>query len=210
MSTINFDLLKAPFPEKDIEWRIQSAGKSGGNIWARCLAYINNRAVMDRLDEVCGPENWQNDFKEHGKEGTVCGISIKIGDEWVTKWDGAEDTKIEAVKGGISSAMKRAAVQWGIGRYLYNLESTNAIISANGRFFAKLSDGTEYRWSPQPLPMWALPKTEEIGKLKEVCEQRYQKAYGSIDDSVKAMISKLETVEEIKNWMVQQKISKGS
>ena len=38
------------------------------------------------------------------------------------KWDAAENTQVEAVKGGRSGAMKRAAVQWGIGRYLYNLE----------------------------------------------------------------------------------------
>ena len=28
---------------------------------------------------------------------------------------------MEAIKGGLSNAMRRAAVQWGIGRYLYDL-----------------------------------------------------------------------------------------
>lgn len=49
--------------------------------------------------------------------GVECGISIKIDGEWITKWDAAENTQVEAVKGGRSGAMKRAAVQWGIGRY---------------------------------------------------------------------------------------------
>lgn len=45
----------------------------------------------------------------------LCGISVKIDNEWVTKWDGAENTDIESVKGGISSSFKRAANMWGIG-----------------------------------------------------------------------------------------------
>ena len=40
---------------------------------------------------------------------------------FITKWDGAEDSDIEPVKGGLSDSMKRAAVQWGIGRYLYSM-----------------------------------------------------------------------------------------
>ena len=30
---IDFSKLKVPFPEKDIEWRIQSAGKTGDRLW---------------------------------------------------------------------------------------------------------------------------------------------------------------------------------
>ena len=41
--------------------------------------------------------------------------------EWMEKTDGAENTDYEPVKGGLSDAMKRAASQWGIGRYLYKL-----------------------------------------------------------------------------------------
>ncbi|WP_348260526.1 Rad52/Rad22 family DNA repair protein, partial [Salmonella enterica] len=63
--------------------------------------------------------------------GVECGISIKIGSEWVSKWDAAENTQVGAVKGGRSGAMKRAAVQWGIGRYLYNLEGGFAQISSD-------------------------------------------------------------------------------
>ena len=109
--------LKDCFESNDIEWRLQQCGKTKeGKIWGMALAYVTNRAIMNRLDEVCGPENWKNEFKAAPDGGILCGISIKIGDEWVTKWDGAENTDIEAVKGGLSGAMKRAAVQWGIGR----------------------------------------------------------------------------------------------
>jgi hypothetical protein len=42
---------------------------------------------------------------------------------WVRKSDGAGETQVEGEKGAISDALKRAAVKWGIGRYLYDLDS---------------------------------------------------------------------------------------
>jgi len=152
--------LKEPFPAKDIEWRVQSAGTNNGKIWARVLAYVTNRAIMDRLDDVCGSDKWKNEQFVKGPEGGIlCGISIKIGEEWVTKWDGAENTEVESVKGGLSSAMKRAAVQWGIGRYLYNLEAGYAVISNNGGHWQKGKQGKydSFKWDAPALPPWALP-----------------------------------------------------
>ena len=85
------------------------------------LAYIDARDVMDRLDSTVGTGRWQDRYEVHGAR-TICQLSIKIGDEWRTKADGAGDTNIEGEKGGISDALKRAAVKWGIGRYLYHLK----------------------------------------------------------------------------------------
>lgn len=116
--------LARPFAPEDLEWRIQvtSRDKTSG----LAIPYVTNRAIQDRLDEVVGPENWYNDYKPwHGngkKDSQLCGISIYIeGKGFVTKWDGAEDTDIEPVKGGLSDSMKRAAVQWGVGRVLYKM-----------------------------------------------------------------------------------------
>jgi hypothetical protein len=153
--------LADPFSPEDVEWRVQQAGKTReGKVWALVLAYINNRAIMERLDEVCGPENWCNEFIQGPGGGVLCAISVKIGGEWVKKWDGAENTDVEAVKGGLSGAMKRAGVQWSIGRYLYHLEETFATIAENGSHRGKLSKehgGEAYRWNPPRLPAWALP-----------------------------------------------------
>lgn len=151
--------LKDCFEPNDIEWRLQQCGKTKeGKIWGMALAYVTNRAIMNRLDEVCGPENWKNEFKAAPDGGILCGISIKICDEWVTKWDGAENTDIEAVKGGLSGAMKRAAVQWGIGRYLYKLEESWINANENGAYRGKTKDGTTFKWDAPTLPAWALPK----------------------------------------------------
>lgn len=156
--------LKDPFPPEDVEWRLAQCGKSGGKIWARCLAYITNRAIMNRLDEVCGPENWRNEYREWavgGKAGVLCGLSIRVKGEWITKWDGAEQTDIEAVKGGLSDAMKRAAVQWAMGRYLYDLEEGWAVIADDndkGAYRGQTKDKDQFRWRPPALPDWAVPK----------------------------------------------------
>ena len=60
---------------------------------------------------------FKNEFKEWKGKSQLCGISIWDEDkhEWLTKYDGADDTNMEATKGGLSDAMKRAAVQFGIG-----------------------------------------------------------------------------------------------
>jgi len=155
--------LNEPFRLDDIEWRIQSSGKGNNGIWAKVLAYIDSRAVQDRLDSVCGPENWQNEIKvtEIGGHSTVlCGISIRIENEWVTKWDGAEPTDVEPVKGGLSASMKRAAVLWGIGRYLYRLKDNWATIDQDGANWGKTKDGDQFKWDPPRLPDWALPSIQ--------------------------------------------------
>ncbi len=118
--------LALPFAPEDLEWRIQTTSKDKTRGMA--VPYVTNRAIQTRLDEVCGPDNWYNDFKPwHAngkKESQLCGIAIHFeGKGFITKWDGAEDSDIESVKGGLSDSMKRAAVQWGIGRVLYNMDS---------------------------------------------------------------------------------------
>ena len=150
--------LKEPFPYEDIEWRLQQADKGKNGIWGKCLAYVTNRAICNRLDEVVGPENWKNEFKTGPDGGVLCGLSIKVDGEWVTKFDGSENTNIEAVKGGLSGAMKRAAsTGWGIGRYLYNLEESWVEVTDKGKYNGKTKGGEWFRWNPPKLEAWALP-----------------------------------------------------
>jgi hypothetical protein len=170
--------LVEPFPPSDIEWRIGRAGNKDGKVWATCLAYITNRAIMDRLDEVCGPDNWRNEYKTlpiGANDSTVlCGISIKVGDEWVTKWDGSGAMEsnaglsgADAAKGTLSGAMKRAAVQWGIGRYLYDLPEGYATVEPSGRHYQPASKRKDkevpaFKWNPPALPKWALPESHKV------------------------------------------------
>lgn len=120
--------LHAAFDPRAISWRAQSVSKKDPeNPKAMALAYIDARDVMARLDEVCGPENWQDSYTETPSGRVICTISILTNSyvdgtaQWVSKSDGAGSTDIEGDKGGISDAFKRAAVKWGIGRYLYDM-----------------------------------------------------------------------------------------
>lgn len=159
---MNLYALAEPFPEHDLEWRVGRAG-GGDKPWAMVLPYISNRAVMQRLDDVCGPANWKNEFTRQEK-GNLCGISIFCGGQWITKWDGAGDTDVEAFKGGLSNAMRRAAVQWGIGRYLYGLEEGFAKVTTDKSdrknypyYQRKGENNVEFLWAPPALPEWAKP-----------------------------------------------------
>ena len=112
--------LAAEFPRDAIHWRPQGKplSKDGRAPVCMALAYIDARDVMDRLDDVCGPDRWQTEFIETPKGRVICRIGILTDNGWVWKGDGAGDTDVEGEKGGISDALKRAAVSWGIGRYL--------------------------------------------------------------------------------------------
>ncbi len=123
--------LAAPFPPARISWRVGST--NGEKTKGMALAYIDSRDVQDRLDQVCGP-NWQCRYP-HAAQKTVCDIGIKIGDEWIWRADGAGDTDVEQEKGALSDAFKRAAVKWGIGRYLYEIDCPWVAIVARGRSY---------------------------------------------------------------------------
>lgn len=217
--------LKEPFPYEDIEWRLQSCGKTNGKFWGKCLAYVTNRAICNRLDEVCGPENWKNEFDKAPDGGVLCGLSIKIGDEWITKWDGAENTNIEAVKGGLSGAMKRAAsTGWGIGRYLYNLEESWVEVSEKGKFSGKTKEGDWFKWNPPALPSWALPNgttssrpisNDEIKKAEDIKSKLLdyediipKDKWASIDEA--ASKGNVKYLEAIQDWAVNESKKKAS
>lgn len=164
MKKERLELLDEKFRASDLEWRIQQFGISNGKPWAKVLCYVTSRAIQNRLDEVCGKADWSTEIKT--VDGSyICRLGINIDGQWVYKEDGAEETKVEAVKGGISGSVKRAGVQWGIGRYLYELGESWAIFT-NDRKDAQYSyyhkeTKTTYFWNPPFLPDWALPKSEK-------------------------------------------------
>src|SRR5262249_1546069 len=103
-----------------VSWRVGSTNREKSRGLA--LAYIDARDVMDRLDEVVGPENWRDEYQEISGF-VVCKLWIRVNGEWTWKCDGAGKTDVEAEKGMISEAFKGSAVKWGVGRYLYSLDS---------------------------------------------------------------------------------------
>jgi hypothetical protein len=117
-----FDALAAPFPTDFISWRIGSTNQDKSKGLA--LAYVDARAVMDRLDSICGMDCWQCNYSVTGNGSVVCNLGIRMpSGEWIWKADGAGHTDVEGEKGMLSDALKRAAVRFGVARYLYDLDS---------------------------------------------------------------------------------------
>jgi len=103
--------LKRPFKPSQLKWRKGPGGKE--------LVYITARDVMDRLDQVFGIDGWETHYREVlGR--VICELTVYHNGKPVTKSDGADDTAIEGAKGAVSDALKRSAVQIGVGRYLYH------------------------------------------------------------------------------------------
>ena len=141
---IDWRALCAPSEFGEIGWRVGPTGFSGSGPWVQIVPYLTARAIQGRFDAACGPSNWQNsapafyppntyqvdEYDERKSQyvtrtryvpGRVSiGIGIRIDGEWVWKYDGANETNVEPFKGGVSNAEKRAAVQWGVGRDLYD------------------------------------------------------------------------------------------
>lgn len=133
---IDFAKLRAPFPPEKVSWRVGSTTQDKSRGLA--LAYIDARDVMQRLDDVCGPAGWQCRYP-HANGKTVCEVGIRVENEWIWKADGAGDTDVEAEKGALSDAFKRAAVRWGVGQYLYDVDAPWVALEPAGRSY-KIKD----------------------------------------------------------------------
>ncbi len=111
--------LAKPFDAGEVKFK---PGAVSGNR-AMAMAYITSRAVQDRLDEVVGVECWQDEYSPLPDGSMLCKLSVRILDEWVTKMDvgspSEQPDEGDRVKAAVSDALKRAAVKFGIGRYLY-------------------------------------------------------------------------------------------
>jgi len=123
--------------KNEIECRIAEVSKTGKGL--SLLLYKTARTDAALLDEVYGPERWQNDFKMlDGK--LYGGIGIKFGDEWIWRWDCGSESNMEAEKGQASDAFKRAGFKWGLGAELYTaprifvFSDKCTITDSNGKF----------------------------------------------------------------------------
>lgn len=169
---MDLKLLAEPFHSSQIHWRPGMVKNNTG----LALAYLDSRDVMDRLDKVCGPENWQSQHCWSDGKKLNCQIGIFVNGQWVWKSDGAGDTAVEGDKGAFSDALKRAAVSWGIGRYLYGSPGWWEPVE-NKRFTEAAIKSLNQKYEK-----WLLP-----GK-----QQKYAEAYAINEEAF------LNTIEHIK------------
>jgi biotin carboxyl carrier protein len=151
--------LREPFPFEEVEAKIQTtnAEKTKG----MAVFYLDSRAIQKRLDETVDAMNWSNEFSSWHNNAQLCSISIYNDErgEWVSKKDGAENSDIEPIKGGLTDAFKRAAVLWGIGRYLYQIDGVWVEIEQRGKGY--------------------YIKDSQQSKLKTIYEAAVKKVFGA-------------------------------
>src|SRR5512142_1879135 len=127
--------LRKPFPASKISFKCQTKPSEKGN--SLVVAYIDARDVMERLDDIMGPD-WEDRYEKAGtSKGLVCYLTVG----GVTRADvGDDDNENEPVKSAYSDAFKRAAVKFGIGRFLYDLPKMWGKAKPAGKSFV-LEDG---------------------------------------------------------------------
>lgn len=111
--------LAAPFDASEVKFKPQTV--SGNR--ALAIPYVDARVIQDRLDDVLGVLNWQDSYEVLPDGAVVCRLKVRIAGEWITKEDvGSESEQPDEGdrrKAAFSDALKRAAVKFGLGRYLY-------------------------------------------------------------------------------------------
>jgi hypothetical protein len=138
--------LRAPFTPEAIKWRAdQKIPARDGSV--RCLPYIDSRLANERLTDV--DPAWTADYRflagtpgdpvglkanaPTACELTVLGVTRRgMGQLDSTRQDG------KYAKSAVSDALKRAAVEFGVGAFLYALPTFK--VDSNGYWMGKGKD----------------------------------------------------------------------
>lgn len=148
--------LSAPFEPSEVKFK--PAVVSGNR--ALALAYVDARVIQDRLDDVLGVMGWQDSYKVLPDGSVMCRLRLKIGEQWITKVDvGGQSEQPDGgdrTKAAFSDALKRAAVKFGVGRYLYRLPQQWCDYDSHKRQFARTP----------ALPAFALPAKKQEAPAK--------------------------------------------
>lgn len=124
--------LREPFDPAFISFRPQ--GKANAQGKTEILAYVDARDVQDRLDEAVGAGNWSFDWEplRYTDKGNILLVKANLTIHGVMKSDVGEASTFSPSKGAVSDALKRAAAQWGIARYLYDLPKVYGAVDQYG------------------------------------------------------------------------------
>lgn len=134
---IQAELLK-PFPSSYISVKPGATSDSGQGL---VLWYVDARAVMNRLDQVVGPENWSFTWQPVSAPSGRVAIhgSLRIF-EAIKEDVGEAQDEDEPFKSAVSDAFKRCAVHFGLGRYLYSMPQIWWPYDKSRRRFSKMDD----------------------------------------------------------------------
>lgn len=100
------------------------------------VPYLKSRSVMNRLDEAFGVFGWESKLNAIYENNRLTGYecTITASELNISKTDAGVASAIDSIKGAASDALKRAAVQFGVGRYLYEIKEIWVRDQGNGNF----------------------------------------------------------------------------
>ncbi|BDX35501.1 phage recombination protein [Thermus phage MN1] len=181
------DALAAPFPLEALGVKPTASNKDKTSVLA--VAYVDARAVIDRLNKVV--PLWEDRYTvlaEPRREGdpyvVECTLTIypSPGGGGISRSDVGEG---DTLKGAYSDALKRAAVKFGVGLYLYDLPqrwvpARNGFITDEGRAEV-MKAWREYR-----------PSVDSSGVLRALLRKAKENP-----QAVAEVLAKAETVDDI-------------
>jgi hypothetical protein len=161
--------LSEPFDISEIKWRVTHRNRDGSR--GAVIAFADPRAYTDRLNQLFTPSGWTRNYDvttvsavsrvkrdkiiQTGKVLVTCALTIArlgchsgSGEEWADEEN--------AMTASEAQAFKRAAMCFGLGRYLYKLTETWVPLDEYGK-----------PTSLPALPQWALPKGNHAGGATE-------------------------------------------
>lgn len=130
--------LRKPFDPELIKWKIQTNPKEGQDK-AIVVAFIDSRDVTERLDLVTGGD-WSSEFSlPQVNAGAQFSLECALTVCGVTRRDvgtvPAPRQNEDSTKDLYSDALKRAAVQFGVGSHVYRFPKVKAKVQASGKSF---------------------------------------------------------------------------
>lgn len=130
--------LRKPFDPELIKWKIQTNPKEGQDK-AIVVAFIDSRDVTERLDLVTGGD-WSSEFSlPQVNAGAQFSLECALTVCGVTRRDvgtvPAPRQNEDSTKDLYSDALKRAAVQFGVGSHVYRFPKVKAKVQALGKSF---------------------------------------------------------------------------
>jgi hypothetical protein len=197
------EALSEPFDPGEIKWRVTATStqqtKHGPQKRGQLVAYADQRAYTDRLNEVFGEWGWTRHYDVQvaqnferrapgdkqqtavaAKVVVVSKVTIRglgshtgVGEEWADDENAA--TRAEA------QAFKRACACFGLGRYLYDLDKTWVDLDQYNRPVRTPS-----------LPDWALPGyAQREAQRRTALSQRREPRQGLVRDEMLAKVREL-------------------
>ena len=146
--------LAVPFHSYYVGWKGQATTRDKTR--ALAVPYVDARTVMDRLDQAVGMGNWSDAYRlvsagdgEFAIECTLTILGVSKADVGTAN-EHDDGSQASISKSAYSDALKRAAVKWGIARYLYRVPRQWVGYDAARKQLAETPE----------LPGWALPKDE--------------------------------------------------